>query len=75
MSTLSQPDPRVLRGYLLTAVDLLKRRRAGVIREGFLDAYVEQRWLEWHGGSLRLTTVGQNICAQLTTALNVAMPA
>ena len=62
-----------LRAYLLTAVDLLRARRARDIPEKFIDSYVAMSWLEWHGGSLRLTTVGENICAQLTASLQQEM--
>lgn len=62
--------PPVLRGEalreaLLTTVDLLGRRRASEIAEDYIDAYVALDWLEWNGGTLRLTTVGDNICKQL----------
>jgi hypothetical protein len=54
-----------LREVLLESVDKLHRRRASEIPEGFIDDYVSLNWLEWHGGSLRVTTVGQNLCSQL----------
>ena len=56
---------------LLSTVDLLKRRKAADIADGYIDAYVALNWLEWHGGSLRLTTVGENQCKCLVAALNV----
>ncbi len=52
----------VLRDGLLATVDLLKQRRAAEITERDIDDYVELHWLEWHGGSLRLTTTGENVC-------------
>ncbi len=58
-----------LRKTLLNTVDLLHRRRAAEVPEGDLDDYVVLNWLEWHGGSLRLSTVGDNVCKQLTARL------
>lgn len=54
-----------LRDELPATVDLLKRRRAAEISEGDIEAYVALHWLEWHGGSLRLTTTGENLCRHL----------
>ena len=60
---------QALRDTLLATVDLLRRRRAAEVPEGDLDDYVSLNWLEWHGGSLRLTVVGDNVCKQLTARL------
>jgi len=54
-----------LRDALLPTVDLLKRRRAAEIPPARIDEYVTLNWLEWNGGSLRLTITGDNICRQL----------
>lgn len=54
-----------LRDALLATVDLLKRRRAAEIPPTRIDEYVTLNWLEWNGGSLRLTIIGENICRQL----------
>jgi hypothetical protein len=54
-----------LRHALPASVDMLYRRRAAQIPDGYIDAYVALRWLEWHGGGLRVTAVGENICLQL----------
>jgi hypothetical protein len=59
-----------LRAGLLGTVDLLKRRRAGEIGESAIRDYVALHWLEWHGGSLRLTTTGENLCKHLTAVLD-----
>jgi hypothetical protein len=59
-----------LRAELLTTVDLLKRRRASEIAETAIQDYVDLHWLEWHGGSLRLTTTGENMCKHLTSVLD-----
>ncbi|MES2887491.1 MAG: hypothetical protein V4739_05705 [Pseudomonadota bacterium] len=60
-----------LRGAWLATVDLLHRRRAGHIPERDIDDYVGLRWLEWHGGGLRLTTLGENIGKQLVSRLQL----
>ncbi|MCF8204976.1 hypothetical protein [Roseateles puraquae] len=63
-----------LRDRLLATVDLLKRRRAAEIDEGFIEDYVALHWMEWHGGSLRLTTTGENVCKHLASMLGRASP-
>jgi len=71
--TLSQPPPlsrrELLRLELLTTVDSLYRRRADLVSEGFIADYVALNWLEWHGGALRLTTTGENMCLQMRAGL------
>lgn len=57
-----------LRAELLATVDLLKRRRAGEIAAGYVDDYIALHWLEWHGGTLRLTTTGENLCKHLSSS-------
>ena len=59
------PAREVLQGALLHTVDLLHGRRAAEIDAGYIDGYVALNWLEWHGGSLRLTVTGDNIRRQL----------
>ena len=62
----SSPAPReALRAALPATVDMLHRRRASEIPDGYIDAYVALHWLEWHGGGLRVTATGQNVCRQL----------
>ncbi len=55
----------VLREGLQRAVEHLKAHRADLIGDGFIADYVALDWLEWHGGSLRLTVVGGNVCRQV----------
>jgi hypothetical protein len=55
-----------LRDALLATVSLLKRCRAAEVAEGLIDDYVALNWMEWVGGSLKLTTTGENLCKQLT---------
>jgi len=57
-----------LRAALPETVQLLQRRCAGQINDGFIEDYVALHWLEWHGGALRLTVTGRNVCSQLKTA-------
>lgn len=59
------PREAVLRGALLATRDMLGRRRAAEIPEGYIDGYLGLKWMEWQGGALRLTTVGENICRRL----------
>lgn len=63
------PGPRqrteALRAALPATIEFLQRRRADLIDPDLIDDYVEINWMEWHGGSLRLTVTGRNICAQL----------
>jgi hypothetical protein len=57
-----------LRHEFLATVDSLQRRRADLISESLVDAYVELNWLEWNGGSLRVTETGKNMCGQMRAA-------
>lgn len=63
------PRLETLREALLSTVDLLKKRRASDVPETDIDDYVSLNWLEWHGGGLRLTVVGDNIRKQMTARL------
>lgn len=54
-----------LLGALLDTVELLHGRRAAEIGAGYIDDYVALNWLEWNGGTLRLTVTGDNIRKQL----------
>ena len=62
----------VLRDALLATVCLLRQRRAAEIAEGYVDDYIAMHWMEWHGGSLRLTTTGENVCKHLKAVLSRA---
>ncbi|KQU82749.1 MULTISPECIES: hypothetical protein [unclassified Variovorax] len=53
-----------LRRALPATVELLQSRQADRIDDADIDAYVSLNWLEWHGGGLRLTITGRNVCAQ-----------
>jgi hypothetical protein len=54
-----------LRQALPATVDHLHHHQADRIDDNDIDAYVRLNWLEWHGGGLRLTITGRNVCAQL----------
>ncbi|MEJ8859601.1 hypothetical protein WKW79_33920 [Variovorax robiniae] len=58
-----------LRQRLPLTARRLKEGQADRIDTGDIDAYVQLDWLEWHGGGLRLTDTGRNVCAH--EALNL----
>ncbi len=69
----TRPDPHEpLRTALLETVDALKRRRADLVSESLIDAYVSAFWMEWNGGTLQLTETGKNVCSQLKAAARLA---
>ena len=53
-----------LRQALPVAVELLRTRQAGRISASEIEEFVALNWLEWHGGTLRLTVTGANVCSQ-----------
>lgn len=63
-SRLPAPRLELLHAALPEIVGLLLRRRAADIPDGYIDDYVALNWIEWHGGTLRLTTTGENISRQ-----------
>ncbi len=73
MTVQAHLPPRLSRQDLLAAlpgiVTLLQRRRAGEIAEGYIDGYVAMNWLEWNGGTLRLTVTGDNVRRQVAAGL------
>jgi hypothetical protein len=58
-----------LRSGLQATADALYRRKASEISDDSIEDYVSLNWLEWWGGTLRLTTTGQNICRQMQLSL------
>ena len=54
-----------LRNEFLATMDSLARRRADLVPEDLIAGYVDLNWLEWNGGSLRLTVTGKNVCEQM----------
>ena len=53
-----------LRQALPAAVELLRTRQAGLIGAVEIEEFVALNWLEWHGGTLRLTVTGSNVVSQ-----------
>jgi hypothetical protein len=58
-----------LQQSLLATVDALGRRRACDIAEATIDQLVALRWLDWRGGSLRLTEAGETLVVKLQSAM------
>ena len=56
---------QILRESLLPTVELLNGRQAHLVDDGFIADYIALDWLEWNGGTLRLTITGSNVCQQL----------
>jgi hypothetical protein len=55
----------MLRDSLLSTVELLGQRQASQVADGLIADYLALEWLEWNGGTLRLTVTGSNVCEQL----------
>jgi hypothetical protein len=55
----------MLRDSLLPTVELLGQRQASQVADGLIADYLALDWLEWNGGTLRLTVTGSNVCEQL----------
>ena len=53
-----------LRQALPAAAELLRTRQAGLIAAREIEEFIALNWLEWHGGSLKLTVTGSNIVSQ-----------
>ena len=58
-----------LQDSLLATVDLLSRRRACDIPEQTIDRFVAMRWLQWNGGSLRLTESGEAMLVKIQATM------
>jgi hypothetical protein len=54
------------------AADALSLRRANRIPEKAIDDFVALGWMRWHGGSLRITPLGQMALARIRTRLTQA---
>jgi hypothetical protein len=61
-----------LRDSLLSTIDLLYRRRAAEVGDRVIEGYIRLDWLEWNGGTLRLTPTGENVRSQLLAGLDSA---
>ena len=66
-TTVMPPKSRgqMLRDSLLPTVELLGQRNASQVGDELLADYLALDWLEWNGGTLRLTAIGSNVCEQL----------
>jgi hypothetical protein len=60
---------QTLKEALLSTAELVERRRCSEIADGLIDGYVALNWMEWNGGSLRLTVTGQNVRKQLMSGV------
>ena len=62
-----------LRQALPAAVELLRTRQAGLIAAREIEEFIALNWLEWHGGSLKLTVTGSNVVSQ-SRANSIKLP-
>ena len=58
-----------------TTADALARHRVGEIPERAIDDFVALGWLRWHGGSLRVTPLGEMALLRIRTRLSEAVAA
>lgn len=54
-----------LRQALPGSVEQLRLSRKPDLPPGFVEDYVALSWLEWHGGLLRVTSVGEELLKRL----------
>ncbi len=60
---------RICEAFVFAADELL-RRRANLIPEEDIDNFVALGWLDWHGGSLRITPLGQMALLRIRTRVD-----
>ena len=58
-----------LQEALLVTVDALSRRRACDIPEQTIDRFVALGWLQWNGGTLRLTAAGEEMLVKVQASM------
>ena len=58
-----------LQDSLLATVDALSRRRACDIPEQTIARFVALRWLQWNGGTLRLTSAGEEMVVKMHASM------
>ena len=63
-SALTRINAAVCESFL-AAAEALSRRRARDIPENTIDRLVDLRWLEWNGGTLRLTSLGEIVLMKM----------
>ena len=54
----------------VASADALQRRRASLIAENDIDDFVALGWMDWHGGSLRITPLGQMALLRIRTRVD-----
>ena len=54
---------RVRHGYIAAA-------RASLIEDDDIDDFVARGWMDWHGGSLRITPLGQVALLRIRTSID-----
>ncbi|AKJ29832.1 hypothetical protein [Caldimonas brevitalea] len=59
------PEREMLRAQLPTVERLLRSRRVDLLSLRDLGQYLALEWIEWYGGTLRLTDVGRNVRDQV----------
>lgn len=57
------------------AADGLAHRRAHDMGDASIAPFIQLRWMEWHRGSLRVTTLGRMALAQTQSRSTDALPA
>ncbi len=70
---LTRPAPAVtheLCDALAAAADALVSRRASEIAESDREDFIALGWMEWHGGTLRLTMLGQMALVRIRTRMH-----
>ena len=55
------------------AADALQLRRANRIAESDIDDFVGLCWMDWRGGALRITPLGQMALSRIRLRLNAAV--
>ncbi len=55
------------------AADALMVRRADRIQESDIDDFMALGWMDWYGGSLRITALGQMALLRIRTRLSAAV--
>ncbi len=56
----------------VSASDALLRRRANLIANSDIEDFVALGWMDWHGGSLRITPLGQMALLRIRTRVDAA---
>ncbi|MDP9123031.1 MAG: hypothetical protein M3N82_00240 [Pseudomonadota bacterium] len=71
--TMIKPAPVVTEKIceaFVSAADALLQRRANLIAEDDIDDFVALGWMDWHGGSLRITPLGHMALLRLRTRVD-----